>query len=77
MLTRRRGELVFRIGARPAYEKLFAGETATDLGPLQGDARTEEEVELLASRIADVVDELGGKVSSPAFTRESYVTHTK
>ncbi|GJE92240.1 P-loop containing nucleoside triphosphate hydrolase protein [Phanerochaete sordida] len=64
VLTRRRGELVFRIGARPAYDKLFAGETTADLGPLQGVARTEEEVEILASRIADVVDELGGKIST-------------
>lgn len=64
VLTRRRGELVFRIGARPMHDKLFAGEITTDQGPTQGTPRTTEEIETLSTRIAAVVDELGGKVST-------------
>lgn len=53
---------MFRVGARPAHDKLFAGEELADLGPLQGVPRTAEEVDTICTRIAGAVDELGGKV---------------
>ncbi|EKM54471.1 uncharacterized protein PHACADRAFT_174976 [Phanerochaete carnosa HHB-10118-sp] len=64
ILTRRRGELVFRIGVRPAHDKLFAGGDLRDSDPPQGVPRMAEEVDILCARIAEVVDELGGKTSA-------------
>lgn len=61
-LTRYRGEVVFKIGSRPAHDKLFSGEPiAVDSGA-KGTPRSVEEVELLCQGLADIVDEIGGKV---------------
>ena len=54
---------MFRIGARPLHTKLFAakgGLTEQDL--TAGTRRTAEEVDVLKTRIAEIVDEVGGKV---------------
>ncbi|PSR74612.1 hypothetical protein PHLCEN_2v9678 [Hermanssonia centrifuga] len=63
LLTRRRGEYIFRIGSRPLNAKLFAGEVITASDGTHGIPRTLEEIETLCSRIDEVVDEFGGKVS--------------
>lgn len=63
-LTRYRGEVVFKIGSRPAHDKLFSGEAiAVDSGA-KGTPRSAEEVELLCKGLADIVDEIGGKTST-------------
>ena len=66
LLTGSRGEFIFRIGARPAHNKLFAGEvlddgwTGTDRGMMQLDT--------LASNLIKTVEEVGGKASSQVRT---------
>ena len=62
LLTRCRGEFVFRIGARPLHAKLFTGEAIAEQDLSVGVKRTAEEVQTLRTRIAEAVDEVGGKV---------------
>ncbi|KAJ3538012.1 hypothetical protein NM688_g6580 [Phlebia brevispora] len=62
LLTRCRGEFIFRIGARPIHARLFAGEIAD--GETQGFSRTQEEMNILKAGIAEIVDEVGGKTST-------------
>ncbi|KAF7792398.1 hypothetical protein EIP86_003435 [Pleurotus ostreatoroseus] len=63
LLTRCRGELIFRIGARPLHTALLTGEPVTAEAEMHGFARTKEEIETLKTRIAEIVDEVGGKTS--------------
>lgn len=64
LLTRGRGEFIFRIGARPQHVKLFTGDTITAADSAGGTVRTAEELDVLKAAINEVVDEIGGKVSS-------------
>lgn len=61
-MTRCRGELIFRIGARPLHTALLTGEPPTAKDEIHGLSRTKEEIETLKIRIAEIVDEVGGKV---------------
>ncbi|EMD37913.1 hypothetical protein CERSUDRAFT_114562 [Gelatoporia subvermispora B] len=62
-LTRRRGEYIIRIGARPAHAKLFAGEAATDDDQWHGTPCTEDELNTLVIDVTHIVEESGGKAS--------------
>ncbi|KAI0092948.1 GTP-binding protein 1 [Irpex rosettiformis] len=64
LLTRNRGEYVFRIGARPLHERLFTGESIRAEDGAIGTSRSLEEVNTLSTRLTTVVDELGGKTST-------------
>ncbi|KAH8107926.1 P-loop containing nucleoside triphosphate hydrolase protein [Cristinia sonorae] len=63
ILTRGRGEHIFRIGARPLHTKLFSGEEITAGDKDGGISRTVEELDILRERITEIVDEVGGKTT--------------
>ncbi|TFK54207.1 GTP-binding protein 1 [Heliocybe sulcata] len=63
LLTRARGECVFRIGSRPPNIKLFAGEPLDGESGWSGVSRTLQEVEKLCKDVTACVEEVGGKVS--------------
>ncbi|KAI0949408.1 hypothetical protein AcW1_009035 [Taiwanofungus camphoratus] len=63
LLTRHRGEYVFRIGAHPPHSRLFTGEPVIASDGWRGVARTEAELDALQQEIAQVVDEVGGKTT--------------
>ncbi|KAI0645734.1 GTP-binding protein 1 [Trametes meyenii] len=63
LLTRNRGEYVFRIGAHPPEAKLFAGQTPNEEDVWQGTPRTVDELTTIIEGTKAAVDELGGKVS--------------
>ncbi|KAI0374003.1 GTP-binding protein 1 [Pilatotrama ljubarskyi] len=63
LLTRNRGEYVFRIGAHPPGTKLFAGQAANDEDGWQGTPRTVAELDTIIEETKVAVDELGGKTS--------------
>ncbi|KAH9949572.1 P-loop containing nucleoside triphosphate hydrolase protein [Amylocystis lapponica] len=63
LLTRHRGEYVFRIGAQPPHAKLFVGESAVNSEGWRGTVRTESELDALRQGVIQVVDEVGGKTS--------------
>ncbi|OBZ68219.1 GTP-binding protein 1 [Grifola frondosa] len=63
LLTRYRGEYIFRIGAHPLHAKLFTGQPVTDNDVWNGPARTPEELQNLIEETTKVVDEVGGKTS--------------
>lgn len=62
LLTRCRGEYVFRIGSRPQHDRLFVGEAVTAQDGKLGTTRSLDDLETLCVRLAAAVDELGGKV---------------
>lgn len=66
LLTRGRGEYIFRIGAQPDHTKLFAGQSISATDVSAGIAKTTEEVNLVRAELSQVADEIGGKVISPA-----------
>lgn len=61
LMTRHRGEYIFRIGLQPPATALFAGEFDIPEG-WSGTVRTEQELSLLQEQIAATVEEVGGKV---------------
>jgi hypothetical protein len=61
LITRHRGEYVFRIGSQPPRAKLHSGEDFDD-EVWTGISRTEQEVDTLRQEIAVTVEEVGGKV---------------
>ncbi|EGN99837.1 hypothetical protein SERLA73DRAFT_180069 [Serpula lacrymans var. lacrymans S7.3] len=63
LLTQHRGEYIFRIGARPPYSKLFAGEPVEDAGDWTGISRNESEVISLQADLKKIVEDVGGQVS--------------
>ncbi|KAI0675339.1 GTP-binding protein 1 [Trametes maxima] len=63
LLTRNRGEYVFRIGAQPPEAQLFTGQTTKEEDVWQGTPRTAEELTTIIEEAKAAVDELGGKVS--------------
>ncbi|OSD06907.1 P-loop containing nucleoside triphosphate hydrolase protein [Trametes coccinea BRFM310] len=63
LLTRNRGEYIFRIGAQPPAAQLFAGEAVNDAGEWQGNPRTTQELDTIIEEAQAAVDELGGKTS--------------
>ncbi|KAF7967860.1 hypothetical protein HWV62_31417 [Athelia sp. TMB] len=62
LMTRHRGEYIFRIGLQPPATALFAGEFDIPEG-WSGTVRTEQELSLLQEQIAATVEEVGGKSS--------------
>ncbi|CDO72535.1 hypothetical protein BN946_scf184983.g18 [Trametes cinnabarina] len=74
LLTRNRGEHIFRIGAQPPAAKLFLGEPAGDESEWHGTPRTAEELEIIIAEAKAAVDELGGKVST---LFESKINHPR
>lgn len=63
LLTRHRGEYVFRIGALPLLSQLISGEPITDTGWI-GVTRTQVEVDKIRDMTVKVVEQMGGKVST-------------
>lgn len=63
LLTRHRGEYVFRIGALPPLSHLISGEPIEDTGWI-GVTRTQAEVNKLHEMTVKVVEQMGGKVST-------------
>ncbi|KAH7904507.1 P-loop containing nucleoside triphosphate hydrolase protein [Hygrophoropsis aurantiaca] len=64
LMTRHKGEYIFRIGARPPHTPLFAGEPSVDGAQgWIGVPRTDEEVTSLRIAVAQALDEVGGQTS--------------
>lgn len=68
LLTRHRGEYVFRLGSRPTNTRLYNGAAATegDEGWL-GTQRSEEELNTLKEQLNNAVEDVGGKVRYRCF----------
>lgn len=62
LLTRHRGEYIFRIGARPPNTAPLSGEALKDGEAWSGIARNGQEISLLQQEITATVEEVGGKV---------------
>lgn len=62
LLTRHKGEYVFRIGSLPPLGKLMSGESINGPG-WTGTSRTQEEIDTLHRNLTNIVEEVGGKVS--------------
>ncbi|KAF9222557.1 GTP-binding protein 1 [Gyrodon lividus] len=63
LLTQYKGECIFRIGARPPHDPLFAGENFDDVPGWIGVPRTEEEVDILVTELGRAQQDIGGKAS--------------
>ncbi|KIJ67931.1 hypothetical protein HYDPIDRAFT_148051 [Hydnomerulius pinastri MD-312] len=63
LLTQLKGECIFRIGARPPHNPLFAGEPLDDAPDWTGVARTEEDVDTLVTELGRSQEDVGGKAS--------------
>lgn len=63
LLTRHRGEYVFRIGALPPLSHIVSGEPIEDTGWI-GVTRTQAEVDKMHEMTIKVVEQMGGKVST-------------
>ena len=63
LLTRHRGEYVFRIGALPPLSQLISGESTEDTGWI-GVTRTQAEIDKIHVMTAKVVEQMGGKIST-------------
>ncbi|KZP34701.1 P-loop containing nucleoside triphosphate hydrolase protein [Athelia psychrophila] len=63
LLTRHRGEYIFRIGARPPNTAPLSGESLKDGEAWSGIARNGQEISLLQQEITATVEEVGGKAS--------------
>ncbi|KAI8992990.1 P-loop containing nucleoside triphosphate hydrolase protein [Trametes punicea] len=74
LLTRNRGEYIFRIGAHPSPAKLFAGQFTSEDEGWQGNPRTIEELDIIVEEAGAAVEELGGKTST---LFESRVDHPR
>ncbi|KIM66374.1 hypothetical protein SCLCIDRAFT_318796 [Scleroderma citrinum Foug A] len=72
LLTRKRGEYILRLGARPPQDTLFAGEPLDNASGWTGVARTEEDIHVSVAGIEQVVGEIGGKMSVLLRTRGSH-----
>lgn len=66
LITRHRGEYVFRIGSQPPRTKLYSGEAFDEEG-WTGISRTEQEVDALRQEITVTVEEVGGKVPTSRY----------
>ncbi|KAI0344845.1 P-loop containing nucleoside triphosphate hydrolase protein [Trametopsis cervina] len=64
LLTRNRGEYIFRIGSRPQHERLFAGQDIATVDGIIGVTRSAEDMQTLSERLAEVVHEVGGQTSN-------------
>jgi hypothetical protein len=63
LITRQRGEYVFRIGARPPRAALYANNTSDDVEGWYGSARhSQEDVDKIEQGLIDIVEDIGGKV---------------
>ncbi|KAI0775757.1 GTP-binding protein 1 [Trametes elegans] len=72
LLTRNRGEYVFRIGAHPSEARLFSGQHTTEEDVWQGTPRTAEELTTIIQETKAAIDEFGGKVSVLFNTRTDH-----
>ena len=62
LMTRHRGEYIFRLGLQPPRAKLYAGEDFAEDEGWTGISRTELEIDTLRSGVTTVVGEVGGEV---------------
>lgn len=65
VLTRGRGEYIFRIGSFPPHASLFLGELSEEGQGVYGLPRTIEDLDSIRNTVTEIVDELGGKVCLP------------
>ncbi|KAL6310337.1 P-loop containing nucleoside triphosphate hydrolase protein [Sparassis latifolia] len=63
LLTRNRGEYIFRIGAQSPHIALFAGQPLEGTDGWRGTPRASEEIDILRARVSRLVDEVGGQSS--------------
>ncbi|KAF9244941.1 P-loop containing nucleoside triphosphate hydrolase protein [Melanogaster broomeanus] len=61
--TQYKGEYIFRIGARPPHDLLFAGEHCEDAPGWTCVPRAEEEVDMLVTELGRAQEDIGGKAS--------------
>lgn len=73
LLTRHRGEYIFRIGSRPPHTELYSGAALEGDEGWTGISRTEEEIDILCQGITATVEEVGGKVLSCSF--DAYIQY--
>jgi hypothetical protein len=71
LLTRHRGEYVFRLGAQPPLSKLISGESIEGPG-WTGTSRTQEEIDNLCQELTKTVEEVGGKISTLFESRNNH-----
>ncbi len=64
LLTRVKGEHIFRIGSRPLHSKLFAGDSISATDGQSGTARTVEDSDVIKKGVITAVDEVGGTVGN-------------
>jgi hypothetical protein len=65
MLTKHRGECIFRLGMRPINPRLFGTQLVPDgTDAWVGTPRTTDELDVLKTELKKVVEEIGGKVRS-------------
>jgi hypothetical protein len=76
LLTQQGGEYLLRLGARPPSAPLFANEDINNADGWAGDERTETEVEVMTTRLSQLVEEVGGKVQSQPWTVCSFLNTT-
>jgi hypothetical protein len=69
LLTQNHGEYVFRIGAQPPHTALFTAKPADTADGWLGTERTPEQIIGIKEALENLVDEVGGKVSTPLFSR--------
>ncbi|KAH9858681.1 P-loop containing nucleoside triphosphate hydrolase protein [Lenzites betulinus] len=72
LLTRNRGEYVFRIGAHPTGARLYAGEAATEGEGWQGTPCTVAELDTIIQQTKAAVDEVGGQLSTLFESRDDH-----
>ncbi len=68
LLTRTRGEYVFRIGAHPTGAKLFAGKVLNEEEGWLGTPRTVSELDTIIEETKKAVDEVGGQARSCSYS---------
>ncbi|KAH9978747.1 P-loop containing nucleoside triphosphate hydrolase protein [Lactifluus volemus] len=61
LLTQQGGEYLLRLGARPPSAPLFANEDINNADGWAGDERTEAEIDMMTTRLSQLVEEVGGK----------------
>jgi hypothetical protein len=70
LLTRNRGEFIFRLGQRPPNAILFnpqSKEQPAKTDEWLGVARTPDEINMLRKELTNLVEEVGGKVCLSPF----------
>ena len=63
LLTRRRGEYILRVGARPKLLALYTNKPLEDVQEWIGNPLPSQDVERMIKNLQKAVEDIGGKVS--------------